>query len=125
MTYRVVLEILADLGGIDNGIDAKRLKLRGVTDSGQHHDLRGANRARREDNLLGGIQSVDSSFWQTYQQMRGDVEKIFNYSLSADAANWTVANEGESAVESLLTNLRTWCCMRTSRFFRAYTSGVK
>lgn len=62
ITYWVILEVLANLSGVDDGGDAKWLKLSRVADAGQHHDLRGTNGAGREDYLLSGVHGVYGAF---------------------------------------------------------------
>src|SRR5579883_1617906 len=50
----MVLQILADAGQVMRGLYAVRCKLVGVADAGQHENLRGIDRAGREDDLLIG-----------------------------------------------------------------------
>ncbi len=48
----VVLEVGADPGKLDRGLDPGRFELAALADAGQHQQLRGADRAGREHDLL-------------------------------------------------------------------------
>lgn len=75
MTHWVVLQVPADLSGVDDSSDVQRLELSRVSNAGKHHDLWSANGAGRQNDLLGGIHSIDGAYeWQNQRSKSTGME---------------------------------------------------
>lgn len=71
----MVLQVSADLSGVDDGGDVQRLKLSGVSNAGKHHDLRSTDGAGGQDDLLSGVHGIDGAYeWQDQQSKSTGME---------------------------------------------------